>query len=130
MFYGWLIVALFFFAGAFSGATIWYGFTAFFDPLMDEFGWMEVALLDVFVGFLLDRFGSRRIILAASILICLGFLMLSQVHSLTTFYLSFVLIACGATGFGGLVCAWIVSRWFCWTCLAFVRYLSSSVFWL
>jgi len=125
MFYGWWIVTLFFFAGAFSGATVWYGFTAFFDPLMNEFGWSytaisfaaslrgtEVALLDVFVGFLLDRFGSRRIILTASILICLGFLMLSQVHSLTTFYLSFVLIACGATGFGTLVCAWIISRWF------------------
>jgi len=125
MFYGWFIVALFFFAGAFSGATLWYGFTAFFDPLMNEFGWSytaisfaaslrgtEVALLDVFVGFLLDRFGSRRIILTASILICLGFLMLSQVHSLTTFYLSFVLISCGATGFGTLVCAWVLSRWF------------------
>lgn len=125
MFYGWWIIALLFFAGAFAGATVWYGFTAFFDPLMNEFGWSyttislaaslrgtEVALVDVFAGFLLDRFGSRRIILTASILMCLGFLMLSQVHSLTTFYLSFVLISCGATGFGGLVCAWIVSRWF------------------
>ena len=125
MFYGWWIITLLFFAGAFAGATIWYGFTAFFDPLMNEFGWSyttisfaaslrgtEVALVDVFAGFLLDRFGSRRIILTASILVCLGFLMLSQVHSLTTFYLALVIISCGATGFGGLVCAWIVSRWF------------------
>ena len=80
MFYGWWIVILLFFTGAFGGATIWYGFTAYFNPLIDEFGWsymaisiaaslrgLEMGLLDLIIGFLLDRFGSRRILFAASV---------------------------------------------------------------
>ena len=116
MFYGWWIVILVFFAGVFGGATIWYGFTAYFDPLINEFGWSytaisiaaslrsaEVGLLDAPVGFLIDRWGSRRIVFVSSILVCIGFLMLSRVNSLTTFYIAFAIIACGATGFGSVV---------------------------
>ncbi len=125
MFYGWWIVVTVFFASAFGGATIWYGFTAFFDPLINEFGWSytaislaaslrgaEMGLMDIVVGFLLDRFGSRRIILAGSMLVGIGFLLLSRIDSLATFYLSFLVIFVGGTGISSVVFYSVVSRWF------------------
>ena len=105
MFYGWWIVIFVFLASAFGGATIWYGFTAYFDPLINAFGWSymaislaaslrgaEVGLMDVIIGFLIDRLGGRRIILAGSVLVGIGYLMLSRINSLTTFYISFLII--------------------------------------
>ncbi|MFC2065471.1 MFS transporter [Chloroflexota bacterium] len=125
MFYGWWIVILASFATAFGGATIWYGFTAFFSPLVNEFGWsytaisfaaslrgVETGLLDLPFGFLVDRFGGRRVVFVGSMLAGIGFLMLSRVNSLTTFYISFIIIFCGATGFGLVVFAAIINRWF------------------
>ncbi|MFC2001174.1 MFS transporter [Chloroflexota bacterium] len=125
MFYGWWIVILILFANVFSGATIWYGFTAFFNPLVNEFGWsyaaislaaslrgVEIGLFDVFAGFLVDRFGGRRIVFAGSMLVGIGYLMLSQVNSLTTFYIAYIIVFCGATGLGMVVLGSIVNRWF------------------
>lgn len=125
MFYGWWIVVLTFFAGAFGGATVWYGFTAFISPLVNEFGWsytaisfaaslrgVERGLLDVPFGFLVDRFGGRRIVFIGVILVGIGFLILSRTNSLATFYLSFIIISCGATSLGMVVFAPIINQWF------------------
>jgi len=125
MFYGWWIVILVFLAGAFGGATIWYGFTAFFDPLMTEFGWsftaisfaaslrgVDIGLMDIFVGFLVDRFGSRKIILGGSMLVGIGYLMLSRINSLPAFYISFIIVFIGASGISGVVLFSLITRWF------------------
>ncbi len=125
MYYGWWVVILSFFANAFGGAVIWYGFTAFFDPLINEFGWSytaislaaslrgaEIGLVDIAVGFLLDRFGGRRIILVGSILVGIGFLLLSRINSLATFYMAFAVIGIGASGMSSLVFYTVIARWF------------------
>jgi sugar phosphate permease len=125
MFYGWWIVGVVFLTAMFGGATVWYGFTAYFDPLIEEFGWSytaisvaaslrgaELGLLDVVVGFLVDRFSNRQIVFGGSILIGIGFLLLSRVNSLTTFYLSFFIIFVGAAGIGSVVFFAIITRWF------------------
>ena len=125
MFYGWWIVCLAFLGSAFGGATIWYGFTAYFDPLISEFGWsytaisvaasfrgVETGVLDIFVGFLVDRFGSRRIVLVGSMIAGIGFLMLSRANSLATFYMSFFIIFLGASGISSVVFFQVVIRWF------------------
>ncbi|MFC1593227.1 MFS transporter [Candidatus Omnitrophota bacterium] len=125
MFYGWWIVLIAFLTSAFAGATVWYGFTAYFDPLVNEFGWsytaislaasfrgLEVGLMDIFVGLLVDRFGGRRIVLAGSIIMGIGYLMLSQVNTLTTFYISFFIIFIGASGASNVVLFQVVTRWF------------------
>ena len=125
MFYGWWIVALAFVTTAYGGATIWYGFTAFFAPLIKEFAWSytaislaaslrgaEFGLMDIVVGFLVDRFSIRRIILAASIVIGIGWLLLSRVNSLATFYIPFFIICTGATGISNVVFFSLITRWF------------------
>ena len=125
MFYGWWVVTLAFIATAFGGATIWYGFTAFFDPLVAEFGWsytaislaasfrsMEVGLLGIFIGFIVDRFGSRRIIFVGSVLTGIGYILLSRVNSLAAFYALFLLIFIGSTGISSIIFFQAVTRWF------------------
>ncbi len=125
MFYGWWIVVLAFFTTAFTGATIWHGFTTFFDPLTREFGWsytaislaasmrgFEIGLLDVGIGFLLDRLGARRIVLAGSLLIATGYLLLSQTSSLPAFYASFIIVFIGSSGMSNVVFFAVISRWF------------------
>ncbi len=124
MFYGWWIVIPSFFVLAYVGAT-WFGFTTFFGPLIKEFAWSytaislaaslrsaEVGLMDVMVGFFVDRFSIRRIILAGSILVGIGWLILSRVNSLGIFYTSFFIICIGAGGISGVVFLTLLTRWF------------------
>ena len=125
LFYGWWIVLVMFLSAAFGGATIWYGFTALFDPLIAEFAWSytaisvaaslrgaEFGLMDVVIGFLVDRISSRRIVFFGSILIGIGWLLLSLINSLTTFYIAFFIISAGATGISSVVFFATIARWF------------------
>ena len=125
IFYGWWIVVLALILGIFGGATIWYGFTAFFDPLIKEFAWSytaislaaslrgaEFGLMDAIIGFLSDRISIRWIILGSSLLVSLGWFILSRVNSLGIFYLSFIIICTGAGGIGSVVFLTVLARWF------------------
>lgn len=125
IFYGWWVVALSFLVSFFSAAFIWYGFTAYFAPLVQEFGWSytaisvagsfrsaEVGVLGIFVGFLVDRFGGKRVIVIGSVIVSAGFLLFSRITSLTGFYVAFLLIAVGGSGLTSIVLFQVVTKWF------------------
>ncbi len=125
IFYGWWIIGACFLISLYVGAIIYYGFTAFMDPLVKEFGWsytevsfalslrgVEMSLLAPVVGFLVDRYGPRRLALAGIITISLGFLILSLTRSLWLFYASFLLIAFGGGGCTTVVFMRVVTNWF------------------
>lgn len=38
-YYGWWVVFVCFLIGFYVGGVVVYGFTAFFEPLVNEFGW-------------------------------------------------------------------------------------------
>jgi MFS family permease len=125
IFYGWWVVCACFPIGlCVSGITV-AGFTAFFEPFVKEFGWsytqvsfaaslrgLEAGIFSPVIGFLVDRFGSRKLILAGTLLSGLGLLVLSFTRSLTMFYCGFLLLAFGATGCMGLVTMTAVADWF------------------
>lgn len=110
IFYGWWVVlatSLIHFWGA---GTFFYSFTAFFNPLVEEFGWsyaatsfaasirnIEGGIASPLVGWASDRAGARRLLLAGSVLSGAGFLLLSRVQTLAGFYLLFVLLSIGAS---------------------------------
>ncbi len=110
IFYGWWVVlatSLIHFWGA---GTFYYSFTAFFNPIVDEFGWsyaatsfaaslrsVEAGIASPLVGFATDRFGARRLLFLGSILTGFGFVLLSQINSLWSFYLVFVFISLGSS---------------------------------
>ena len=125
IFYGWFIVGACFLIGFYVGGTIFYGFTAFFEPIRQEFGWsytqisfaaslrgLEMGILAPFVGFLADRFGSRRLIFWGAIVVGFGLILLSFTQSLAIFYSSFLLIAFGAGGCAMVVTMSVVANWF------------------
>jgi len=125
IFYGWWIVLACSLIGFYVGGVIFYGFTAFFEPIREEFGWsytqislaaslrgLEMGIFAPFVGFLADRFGSRKLIFWGTITVGFGLILLSHTQSLAMFYGSFLLIAFGAGGCAMVVTMAAVANWF------------------
>ena len=110
IYYGWWIViatSLIHFWGA---GTFFYCFTAFFNPIVDEFGWsfaatgfaaslrsIEGGIASPIVGIVTDRYGPRRLILTGSILSGFGFLLYSQIQSLFSFYFCIIFLSVGSS---------------------------------
>ena len=105
IFYGWWIVFACFLIAFYRNGTIGVGFTAFFEPIAEETGWsytqisiaaslrgMEMAIFAPIMGFLVDRFGPRKLIFGGMLTMGLGFILLSQANSLTMFYGAFVVL--------------------------------------
>ncbi len=125
VFYGWYIVGAAVLITLYTGGVVHFGFTAVFEPIVEEFHWsyaqvslafsirgFEMGLLAPLIGFLVDRLGPRRLIFSGSIIVCLGFLLLSRVSSLAMFYGAFVLIAIGMSTCTGTVLMTAVANWF------------------
>ena len=125
LFYGWWIVGACFLIGFYVGGVVFYGFTAFFEPIRREFGWsyaqislaaslrgLEMGLFAPIVGFLVDRFGARTLIFLGTIVVGFGFMLLSHTQSLAMFYGSFLVIAFGAGGCALVVIMSVVVNWF------------------
>jgi len=125
IYYGWYIVGACLLITVYTAGIVNFGFTAVFEPIAEEFGWsyvqislaaslrgLEIGLLAPFMGFLVDRWGPRRLIFGGSIFICMGFLILSRVSSLTMFYGAFALIAIGMSTCTQTVTMTAVVNWF------------------
>jgi MFS transporter, OFA family, oxalate/formate antiporter len=125
IFYGWWIVAACFVICVSSGGVVVYGFTAFFNPIIQEFGWsyaavsfaaslrgVETGLLAPVLGFFVDRWGSKWILFAGSILTGVGLILLGQVNSLAQFYGTFVIVALATSLCGVGVVNPVINHWF------------------
>jgi sugar phosphate permease len=125
VFFGWWVV----FASAtivfLTGGTFFYGFGALFNPIVNEFGWSRASVSFAFslrsevggiaapiVGFMVDRVGSRRLMMIGVTLVALGFVLLSRIHSLPAFYGAVVVIALGMSATGGPVGMVAIAHWF------------------
>lgn len=125
MFYGWWIVAASFLISLFMGGVVFYGFTAFFEPIADDLGWsytqislaaslrgLEWGLLAPIVGMISDRWGPRRLIFGGVIITTVGLILLSATTSLFMFYVSFILIAIGTSACTQTVLMTALASWF------------------
>lgn len=125
VFYGWWIVGACFLIALYTGGAIFYGFTAYFEPIANEFGWsyaqvsfaaslrgLEVGLLSPFLGILADRWGPRRLIFAGVVIAGLGLLLFSRTTSLGMFYGSFALLTIGVSACTSAVLLTAVANWF------------------
>lgn len=125
IFYGWWIVlasAVMHFIG---GGTFYYGFTVFFNPIRNAFGWtaaatsiaftlqrLESGIMGPVAGFLVDRLGPRKLMLGGWTITGLGFLLMSRINSPWAFYGAFLVIATGMSFASGLVSNTAVANWF------------------
>ena len=125
LFYGWWIVIAASISQGYTSGTFWQGFGAFFDPIVEQFGWgrattsaavslqrTESGMISPFVGWFIDRFGPRRVMLAGIVATGLGFIMLSRINSLWQFYLAFTVITLGLSFGTFLVITTTVANWF------------------
>jgi MFS family permease len=125
IFYGWWIVLASFIIALYIGGVLFYGFTAFFEPIVKELGWsytqvsiafslrgLEMGILAPITGLLVDRFGSRNLILSGTLVVGLALILLSLTHSILTFYGAFVLLALGTSGCASTVLMAGVGHWF------------------
>ncbi len=125
VFYGWWIVGACFLLSLYTGGTFILGFTAFFEPIANEFGWSytqvslaaslrgaNMGLLAPLMGYLVDRWGPRRLIFGGIILLGIALILLSRVTSLSMFYGTFIIVAFGISGLSPTVFIATVSNWF------------------
>lgn len=123
--YAWLIVAVTFFA-SFNGAGIRVVPTVLIHPLEADFGWARSAITfgisinlllygvaAPFVGWFLDKYGPRRVMLTSLTLLSLGLLCTTFVSQLWQFWLTWgVMVGLGAGGMSGVLSASVAHRWF------------------
>jgi len=125
IFYGWWIVLACLVINLYVSSILFFGFTAFVDPLIKEFGWsytqvslaislrgLEMGIFAPLVGFLVDRFGSRKLILFGVFTVGTGLLLLSITTSLVMFYGIILLLGFGAGGCTTVVTMAVVANWF------------------
>lgn len=125
VFYGWWIVAAATILNIFAGGTFIYGFTVFFNPIRNTFGWsaavtsvaftlqrFEAGVLEALAGFLVDKVGPRKLMLAGWSVTGLGFLLMSRIDSLWAFYGAFLVIAIGMSFAVFIVIFTTIANWF------------------
>jgi sugar phosphate permease len=124
-FYGWRIVAA---GGALQflqSLLLNQAFGAYVAVLVEERGWSKTALsgaaalkstesavLGPVLGWMIDRFGSQGMIRAGIILFGIGFMLLSQIDSLATFYAAFVILALGSSMCSNFAVSVTIIQWF------------------
>lgn len=124
---GWGVLAAAFAGVMVSFAPIVpYTFSLFLDPLHAAFGWkreamggafalaaITVALVSPFIGWLLDRFPPRRIILPAIFVLALALASLSRLSShIGQFYFTFFVLGLAANGTAQFAYTRTLLSWF------------------
>jgi MFS family permease len=125
IFYGWWMVAASFFLFLFCGGTSNYGVSAFFNPIIAEMGWtraqtsfafslrsVEGGLVQPFLGFFVDRMGTRKCIFVGILMMGLAYCLMSRTSSLYAFYGSCFMLAFGNTMSGGIPQQAAIANWF------------------
>jgi nitrate/nitrite transporter NarK len=126
IFFGWYMVAASIATNTIFSAAYFQGFGVLIIPIERTFGWdrwvisaamslrqLESGIVSPAVGFLLDRFSSRKLIFWSAVISAVGFLGLGFTNGVVAFFLFFVVISLGASGVSHAV-TWpvIISRWF------------------
>lgn len=101
-------------------------FGVFYVALLDNFSWSRGATAGVFslvlgvdavlspiVGTLLDRFGTKRIVLIGCLVLAAGLFLCSTIDTLWEFYIFFGLVSAIGITFTGMVPhVFLISEWF------------------
>ena len=125
MFYGWIIVSLALLVNSLSSGPVWSGVGVWMKALELHFGWsraqlsgafsmaqLEGSIIGPLMGYLIDRLGSRRMVLIGMVITGLGFLLFSRTNSILIFYVSYGLIMLGTAAGTWLPYMTVVNRWF------------------
>ncbi len=126
MFYGWRIAAACFTNLFVVVGIIYYSFPVFYAPLIEEFGWSRAEVTAGFflsmvvvgpvfgisAGFLIDRYGSKRILLAGLVSAGTAFLGFAWMRSLPLYYVFYFMQTIGYVSAGPIPNQVLISQWF------------------
>ena len=125
VFYGWWLVCAGSFMLTLMSVCVFQGMGTFLVSLERHFNWsrtqlsgafsvarLEGAMLGPLEGYLIDRLGSRRMILIGWTVMGVGFLLFSQIQNLWQFYAAYLVISLGSGVGGWLAVISLINNWF------------------
>jgi len=126
LFYGWRVAGASFLNLFAIVGIMYYSFPVFYKPLIDEFHWTRAQvtagfavsiivigpLFGISAGFLIDRFGPKRILLFGLFSAGAAFLGYGFMTALWMFYLLYFLQTAGYVTAGPIPNQVLISRWF------------------
>ena len=125
LFYGWYIVGAGGIVQWYTSAVFWRGFQAFVPLILGTFGWSAAAtgaaisiqrsesgLISPFVGYAIDKFGPRKVMIFGIITTGIGFIIMSQMQNLWHFYISILILTLGMAFGSFIVFVVTVGNWF------------------
>ena len=102
-----------------------YGMQVFMTPMLKEMQWtraqfsygagvqrIEGSIASPVIGFIVDRFSSRKVVFIGTFLAALGMFALSKSSSLPTFYGAYILVGVGMSCIVGIPYTTAVAHWF------------------
>ena len=125
IFYGWKMVGAAFGLQFLQASLLNQAFGAYVAVLTGEMGWsktalsagaamqsVEAAALGPLLGWTVDRYGAQGMIRAGIVVFGIGFMLLSQIDTLTGFYVAIFTIAVGSSLCGYFPLTVAVVQWF------------------
>jgi len=126
IFYGWKIVAVAFVVDFVATGFLFYSYGVFLTGIAEELAGSRFraslglsistavgAVAAPFVGYALDRLSIKRIMIAGSVSIAIGFFLLSQITETWQFYLTMgTFLGFGMSMMAGLASGKLVANWF------------------
>ena len=124
-FYGWIILAISGLAKFISSPGQTYSVSVFIDPIISELGWsrtlasslytagsLTAGVAVIFVGRLLDRYGSRMILLIVGVLFGFAALWMSSIDNPIELYVGFAALRTLGQGSFDLITSTLIALWF------------------
>ena len=125
IFFGWYLVGISSFMLMLMSTTVFQGVGTFFVALERNFGWnrttlsgafalsrVEGALLGPLEGMLVDRLGTRKMVIIGYLVMGAGFIFYSQIQSIWQFYLAYLAISLGSGVGGWIAFVTLINNWF------------------
>lgn len=108
LFYGWALVGVAAFVMVIGTVPLFQGMTAWFVVFEHQFGWsrtqlsiafslsrVEGSIMGPISGYLIDKLGSRRMVLAGLAVAGGGFVLMSRMEHIWHFYAAFIVMSMG-----------------------------------
>ena len=124
-FYGWALVGVSAFIMVVGTVPLFQGMTAWFVVLESHFGWsrtqlsiafslsrVEGSIMGPISGYLIEKLGSRRMVLIGLVVAGGGFVIMSQMQNIWHFYVAFVVMSMGVGLGTWMPMMTVLNNWF------------------
>ena len=124
-FYGWTLVGVSAFIMVIGTVPLFQGMTAWFVVLESHFGWsrtqlsiafslsrVEGSIMGPISGYLIDKLGSRKMVLIGLAVAGGGFVIMSQMQNIWHFYAAFVVMSMGVGLGTWMPMMTVLNNWF------------------